>query len=1068
MAETMADIIDKLEKYQQASAWDKLIACGEKALRRKGQDKFKAQIYGYLGEAYLSQDKKKYAATAQKYLQCAVKEKKIPRRLQYLCFLSEAADSTWDFVLRYQASRDAVEMLKENEEELSSFWLMNMHNSLAHAAVDLGYYDEAEQEYLEAVKCTDDIEKKLNTYSAYLLICHYNAYTTAEIWEKQQVYAEMVKKYITPLPALPDGVCSRKIRVGYLSPDFRRHAMFPIYYGFFACYDKERFTVIAYQLNAGTDRHTEIIRNLADEYYDIHALSKQEAAKKIRADGIDILVDLASHSSNTGLPILAYRPAKVQISGLGSLCTTGIPSVDYYITDEIVDPPGLHDAYFAEKPLYMPAQFSYAGADELPASSGTPCREKGYIQFSVVQNYRKWNDDMLWAWREILKQVPHSRLRLKSVSFFSKSLLLEAQKRLTDLEFPMDRVDWEGATADYMERYLSVDIVLDTYPYTGGSTTLDALYMGCPVISLYGERRNTRFGYSILHSAGLDELAVDSLEAYINRAAVLAHDVELLDMLHKNLRQMMWQSEALSPRKYVQYMEKAYIAALNNQSVEKSTRTRKDIPKEIKNWLYISERAGRLGDFVLRYQAAHKAAAMLEQNLEAVPPYWQWQVHLACANGAATMGRLEECEQEFYKASQCDVGLADQLDTISSYLLASHYLPYSSAEIWQRQKYYAERLAGITPLAPPAPKKMADKKMRIGYLSPDFRRHAMFPIYYGLFACYDREHFTVIGFQLNEKSDGYTETLKKMASEWHSLAGLPLEEAAQAVRGADIDVLVDLASHSNGSGLPVLAYRPARVQLSGLGSLCTAGVSVVDYYLTDKIVDPPGMHDAYFVEQPLYMPAQFSYAGREDVPASDGTPALRTGYIQLASFQEYRKLNDDILQLWRIVLEKLPQARLLLKSIPFESPSLRQAAAKRLAKMGFSMERVELEAGDERYMERYLDVDIILDTYPYTGGSTTLDALYMGCPIVTLYGERRNTRFGYSILHSIGLDELAAADRESYIERVISLAGNIELLDLLHKNLRQMMRQSDALSPVKYTRCLEHYYQQMLKKESND
>ena len=136
--------------------------------------------------------------------------------------------------------------------------------------------------------------------------------------------------------------------------------------------------------------------------------------------------------------------------------------------------------------------------------------------------------------------------------------------------------------------------------------------------------------------------------------------------------------------------------------------------------------------------------------------------------------------------------------------------------------------------------------------------------------------------------------------------------------------------------------------------------------------------------------------------------------------------------------------------------------------MGFPMERVELEAGDERYMERYLDVDIILDTYPYTGGSTTLDALYMGCPIVTLYGERRNTRFGYSILHSIGLDELATADRESYIERVISLAGNIELLDLLHKNLRQMMRQSDALSPVKYTRCLEHYYQQMLKKESND
>lgn len=1060
MSEAMSPIIRTLENYAQKYAWKELIACGEKALQGSYKANIQAQIYGYLGEAYLSQDKKKYAAAAQHCLQRAVKNKQIPHRLQYLCFLSEAADNNGDSVLYYRASREAVELLKDSEEELPSFWRMNMYNSLAHAAVDLGYYDESEQAYLAALAVGEDFVQKLKTYSAYLLICHYKPYTTAEIGQRQQVYAKMVGKYIKPFPALPSKKLQGKIRVGYLSPDFRRHAMFPIYYGFFACYNKEKFTVVGYQLNPDGDAHTQMIRNLADEYYDIHALSFAEAAKKIRADGIDILVDLASHSSNTGLPILAYRPARVQISGLGSLCTAGIAAVDYYITDKIVDPPGMHDRYLVEKPLYMPAQFSYAGADDLPASAGTPCKEKGYIQFAVVQNYRKLNDEMLLAWKEILRQVPHSRLLLKSVSFYSKSLLEEAQNRLKTLGFPLDRVDWEGATADYMERYLSFDIVLDTYPYTGGSTTLDALYMGCPVVSLYGERRNTRFGYSILHSAGLDEMAVDNLDAYINRAVVLAHDVELLDLLHKNLRQMMWQSEALSPAKYVQFIENFYMEALTHHTVADGQAQCATGFSRIKQLLVQSERAGRLGDFVLRYQAAHEAAALLTECTEDVPASWQWQVHIACGNSAGALCYLTECEQEYLKASECNVDLAKRLDTISSYLLASHYLPYSSAEIWQRQQYYRNSLTKITPL-PPVARKKTQGKLRIGYLSPDFRRHAMFPVYYGLLACFDREQFMVVGFQLNEKCDAFTDLLKKMASEWHNLAGMLLEERAQTVRAADIDILVDLASHSNGSGLPILAYRPARVQISGLGSLCTAGFSAVDYYLTDAIVDPPGMHDEYFVEKPLYMPAQFSYAGRNDVPASKGTPALHTGYIQLAAFQEYRKLNDDILQVWQELLERLPQARLLLKSIPFESFSLRKAAAERLSRLGFPMERVVLEAGDERYMERYLDVDILLDTYPYTGGSTTLDALYMGCPVVTLYGERRNTRFGYSILHSIGLEELAAPDKEGYIERVISLAGNLEVLDLLHKNLRQMMQNSEALSPVKYTRRLEQYYRQL-------
>lgn len=1016
MPVAISTIIRTLENYQKEYAWDDVIACGEKALKNNVGKAVKAQIYGYLGEAYLSKDKSRYAVKAQKYLQLALREKQLPRRLQYLCFLSEAADKNGDFVLHYNSCREAVDMLKNYQEELSDFWLMNMHNSLAHAAVDLGYYDECEQEYLAALQCTDDIDHWLNAYSAYLLISHYKPYTTAEIWQRQQIYAQNIAEHIKPLPPLPAKLDKdSKIRVGYLSPDFHRHAMFPIYYGFFACFDKARFAVIAYQLNDYADEYTGMIRNLADEYYDVHGLPMAEIARKIRSDDIDILVDLASHSSNTGLPVLAYRPARIHISGLGSLCTAGFSAVDYYITDEIVDPPGLHDAYFAEKPLYMQAQFSYTGTSGLPVSAGAPCLNKGYIQFAVVQNYRKLNNEMLSVWKEILEQVPDSRLLIKSVSFFSKSLLQEAKKRLAALELPMERLDFESATANYMERYLDIDIILDTYPYPGGSTTLDALYMGCPVLTLYGERRNTRFGYSILHSVGLDELAVDNVESYVQKAVVLANDKELLDILHKNLRKMMKNSSALSPRNYVSEIEQKYRQMIFPELVKEEEAWQRDISQAYQSLKY--------GDY--------------------------------CT-----------AEQAYKDAGQLNVSLQNRLTAISSYILASHYRPYDTVEVCQRLKSYAACLCNIVPFTPRHSSRKKSDKLRIGYISPDFRRHALFPIYYGLFACYDKQAFTVTGYQLNRKTDAFTKTLQDFAGNWHYVADNSLEDIARQIRRDEIDILVDLAGHSADSGLPVLAYRPAPVQISGLGSLCTTGVEAVDYFLTDEIADPPGLHDEYYTEKLLYLPCQFSYAGRNDVSSSKGTPALKRGFVQLGCFQEYTKINDEILAVWREILHKLPEARLLIKSIPFEITDIRQAASKRLTEAGLPMERVLLEAGDEQYMERYLDVDIILDTYPYTGGRTTLDALYMGCPVVSRYGERRNTRFGYSILHSIGMDELAVSSREQYIDCVITLAKNIELLDDIHRCLRQRMQKSSALSPIKYTQRMEKIYTQLARKHS--
>lgn len=233
--------------------------------------------------------------------------------------------------------------------------------------------------------------------------------------------------------------------------------------------------------------------------------------------------------------------------------------MDYLISDTAVDPPGMHDAFLSEKPLYLPSQFCYTGRNDLPASEGAPCRKRGYVTFGVFNQYRKFTDSMLRVWQQILEQLPDARLLMKGKAMGSNSLMDEAYREMRAMGFDMDRVCFEPASLEYMERYLEVDIALDTYPYPGGGTTLDALYMGVPVISLYGERRNTRFGLSILWAVGLEELAAATIEEYIGRAVALARDGELLDILHRNLRQMVTQSDGLAPRAYTRHLEKKYL-----------------------------------------------------------------------------------------------------------------------------------------------------------------------------------------------------------------------------------------------------------------------------------------------------------------------------------------------------------------------------------------------------------------------------------------------------------------------------------------------------------------------------
>ena len=313
---------------------------------------------------------------------------------------------------------------------------------------------------------------------------------------------------------------------------------------------------------------------------------------------------------------------------------------------------------------------------------------------------------------------------------------------------------------------------------------------------------------------------------------------------------------------------------------------------------------------------------------------------------------------------------------------------------------------------------------------------------------------------LNDKQDEFTRAVQSQADVWRDVAEKSYEEIAQLIFQDEIDILYDLAGHSAYSGLPVLAWKPAPVQLSGLGYMDTTGLPTVDYFLADSWCAPAAVEPC-FTEKLLQLTSLFCYTGRLDVAEPKGAPCREKGYIVFGVFNHYRKFTDEMLSAWRKILERVPQSRLLLKNQLFLDPEAVDIAYGRLQALGFDMDRVWFEAGSIAYMDRYLDVDIALDTYPYPGGGTTCDALYMGVPVISLYGTRHGTRFGYSLLMNVGLGELAVPDAESYIERAVALAQDKELLLALHQRLRPMLQQSPIMDGRGYTRAVEAAYEQM-------
>jgi predicted O-linked N-acetylglucosamine transferase (SPINDLY family) len=380
--------------------------------------------------------------------------------------------------------------------------------------------------------------------------------------------------------------------------------------------------------------------------------------------------------------------------------------------------------------------------------------------------------------------------------------------------------------------------------------------------------------------------------------------------------------------------------------------------------------------------------------------------------------------------------------------------------LWSRR--YAEPLAHL--IQPHTNERSPERRLRIGYVSPDFRDHAQSRFTAPLFSAHDHHAFEIICYSDVSRPDAITARLRSCADAWREVAGLTDERVARLISEDRIDILVDLTMHMAGNRLLAFARKPAPVQVSWLAYQGTTGLSTIDYRLTDPYIDPPGIHNDRYSEESVRLPDSFwCYDPLAGGPPVSALPTLGDGWITFGCLNNFCKVNDSVLLLWARVLRAVERSRLLLLA---PEGSAHRRTLELLEREGIERERVTFVSRQPRpqYLKLHDRIDIALDTFPYTGQTTSLDAFWMGVPVVTLLGATAVARAGLSLLANLGLPELVAETPEQFVSIAVGLASDLRRLSDLRATLRQRMQASPLMDAPGFARCVEAAYREMWRR----
>ena len=477
------------------------------------------------------------------------------------------------------------------------------------------------------------------------------------------------------------------------------------------------------------------------------------------------------------------------------------------------------------------------------------------------------------------------------------------------------------------------------------------------------------------------------------------------------------------------------------------------------NLATLFERAGDPGEAIRRYRRVIDA--------DRVPADSYPQLANNMGLSLQSVGSPREAEQWFRRAIE---QRPDFTAAHSNLLLCLNYSARDPEEVFAEHRRWAEQQTAAIDHMPARGLDAAglepERRLRVGYATPDLGAHSVGYFIRPLLAAHDRSRVEVTTYTWSP--GGVASWLRDDADRWRDTTELRDDQFAALVREDQIDILVDLAGHTAHHRLGVLARRPAPVQVAYLGYPNTTGLDAIDYRVVDEWTDPTGATEHLHTETLVRLPGGFlCYQPPLDAPEPGEPPSVANGYIIFGSFNHLPKMTPQVVETWAGILRTMPDARFVMKNLAFKDGSVRERVLDEFARNGVDAGRVELIAWTASYEEHlalYSKVDIALDTFPYGGHTTTCEGLWMGVPVVTLAGRTYAGRVTVSLLSIIGLSDLVAADADRYVEIATALARDGDRLTQLRRSLRPAMAASPLCDPSRIAREMEDAYRTMWRR----
>ena len=1058
-----------------------------------------------------------------------------------------------------------------------------------------------------------------------------------------------------------------RVRLGYLSPDFRSHVMGKLMLEVFRLHDRGSFDLYAFSLTdpRHDDALTAEFRGLSTRFVNVSAVTDEQAARLIADHDLDILVDLTGHTQGARPSILAHKPARVVITHLGYHGCVGLDEVDYKLTDRLADDPE-NERFQVEKLLFMDTcVFPFLHVPAVPDAGYDKARFglEGKFVFGEFVNVMKLSPRLLAAWARIFRELPEAVLAFSPLSARDEKFLLDAAGKAG---VSPDRVVFlPVGKGDELRRARNavLDAVLDTFPYSGGDTTLAALDGGVPVVTLAGRRHSERTSASILGHLGLDELVAGSEDEYVALAVRIARDAAFRSAIAAKVALATRQAREAGLGGHVRSLERAYLHALKEKGVRleeagtlavdefqtafraahapphpgegdealkayealvkeqpsypplnyfmamllraKGNRARsRDLlrralqasptyadarvalgnleldagehaaareayeavvaakPERTDAWtgLGLARQAG--GDLAGAIEALRRAVATAPaqalahfnlavalqkaraydearesyrtalaidpRSAEALynyglllaelgqadlalgswraalaadaafePAYWQlrhalhaagrideWlanfdaylrhcpaspRLALYAIDVAFHRGDLAEATRCFHQAVEAvlrerDDALATEM--LEELLYVALFFDVDGPRMLSIYRRYADASRALHPQLPLQPPRKPGGRIRVGYLSGDFRDHVMGRMALEILSRHDRSAFEVLGFSLSLQEDAWTARIRSHCDHYEVVAGLGERAAAEAIARHGLDLLVDLSTHTKGSRPAILAFKPARVQVTQVACAGALGLATVDFKLTDRLWDRPENQE-YLIEKLLPLDGcvfPFRSRPRASQPAvSRFEIGLPPGAFVFGAFVQIQKLSPRLLAVWRELFRRLPRARLAFSPL---SPAAAPAYERMLEANGIDPAHalfIPQGGSDDRNQARYCHVDAVLDTFPYSGTNGTLEALSQGVPVVALEGTRACERSTLTILANAGLDELVAPTPEAYVELAVRLATDEGFMKSVRAAIDARLPKSVLADNAAHVRNLERAWRRALE-----